>query len=196
MKTTQMLGVGLALAASTGFTQTTTWTADKAHSRVMFTVTHMVVSEVTGRFTDFDVILRQPKDDFSDAKVTASIKTASINTDNQTRDNHLRSDDFFNAEKYPEIKFVSTAWEKTGPDTYRIKGDLTMRDVTKPVVLNAKFNGSITDGRGDTKAGFKASTVINRMDYGVKWSRAIEAGGLVVSENVDILLLLELQKQK
>jgi polyisoprenoid-binding protein YceI len=196
MKTIQLLGVGLALAVSAGFAQTTTWTADKVHSRVMFTVTHMVVSEVTGRFTDFDATLEQAKDDFSDAKVSASIKTASINTDNQTRDNHLRSDDFFNAEKYPEIKFVSTAWEKAGPDTYRIKGDLTMRDVTKPVVLDAKFNGTITDGRGNTKAGFKASTVVNRMDYGVKWSRAIEAGGLIVSENVEILLLLELQKQK
>jgi polyisoprenoid-binding protein YceI len=171
------------------------WKADKAHSAVRFAVTHMMISEVNGRFTDFDVTLTQGKDDFSGSTVEATIKTASINTDSDFRDKHLRTNDFFNAEKFPTINFKSTSFEKTGADTYKITGDLTIRDVTKQVVLDAKYNGTMTDPRGGAKAGFKATTTIDRFDYGVKWDKTLDKGGMIVSKSVDITLLLELNKQ-
>ena len=177
-----------------GVVAQTIWKADKAHSKIDFSVTHMVIAEVDGRFTDFDATLTGSKDDFSDAKITATIKTASITTDNDFRDKHLRSDDFFNADKYPEIKFKSTSIEKTGENTYKITGDLTIRDTTKTVVLDTKYNGQIV-GMGATKRAFKATTTINRVDYGVHWDKTIESGGLVVGKNVDITLLLEFNKQ-
>jgi len=177
-----------------GVVAQTIWKADKAHSKIDFSVTHMVIAEVDGRFTDFDATLTGSKDDFSDAKITATIKTASITTDNDFRDKHLRSDDFFNADKYPEIKFKSASIEKTGENTYKITGDLTIRDTTKTVVLDTKYNGQIV-GMGATKRAFKATTTINRFDYGVHWDKTIESGGLVVGKNVDITLLLEFNKQ-
>jgi len=177
-----------------GVSAQTTWKIDRAHSRVGFSVTHMVVAEVTGRFTEFDGTLVSAKEDFTDAKVTATIKTASVNTDNDYRDKHLRSDDFFNADSFPAMTFVSTGVEKTGADTYKISGNLTIRDITKPVVLETKYRGQITAG-GGSKAGFKATTTIDRFEFGTKWNKMIEAGSLIVSKNVEITLLLEFNKQ-
>jgi len=194
----KLIGVVSAILAAVPlvFSQGSTWVADKAHSQVKFSVSHMVVAEVTGRFTDFDLTLKQGNEDFTGSTITATIKTASVNTDNDKRDTHLRSDDFFNAAKYPEIKFVSKSFEKTGKDTYKITGDLTIRDVTKTVELDTKYNGSIKDPWGNTKAGFKATTTINRTEYGAKWNKVLEAGGFLVGENVEITLLVELQEQK
>jgi polyisoprenoid-binding protein YceI len=172
-----------------------TWKSDLSHSRVEFTVTHLMISEVTGRFTQFDATLQQGKEDFTDSKIETTIKTASVSTDNEGRDKHLRSDEFFNAEKFPELKFTSTSFEKTGKDSYRITGQLTMRDVTKEVVLEAKLLGSLSDPRG-TRAGFKATGTINRQDWGVKWNRTLDSGGVVVSDNVTITLLMEFIQQK
>jgi len=172
------------------------WKVDATHSRVMFTVTHMLISEVTGRFTAFDVLLKQGKEDFAGSSVEATIKTASVTTDNDTRDKHLRSDDFFNAEKYPAITFTSTSFEKTGDDTYRIKGNLMIRDVTKEVTLDGKMLGTVTDPRGNTRVGFRATATINRFDYGVKWDRTLDRGGLVVSNDVTITITTELVKQQ
>jgi polyisoprenoid-binding protein YceI len=176
--------------------QATVWKQDPVHSQVKFGVTHLVISEVDGNFKDFDVTLSQLNPDFSGSTLEANIKTASISTDNDMRDKHLRSDDFLNAEKFPSITFKSTSFEKTGDNEFKISGNLTIRDVTKPVVLTAKFMGELTDARGVTKAGFKATGSISRFDYGVKWNKAVEAGGLVVSDKVDITLLMEMQKQK
>ena len=185
------------IAATTAlYAQGTQWKADRAHSQVKFSVSHMVIAEVTGRFKEFTVTLEQPGQDFVGSKLEADIKTGSVDTDIESRDKHLRSDDFLNAEKYPDITFKSTSFEKTGNDTYKIAGNLTIRDVTKQVVLEAKYNGAVTDPMGNTKAGFKATTTINRFDYGVKWNKTIEAGGLVAGENVEITLLMELAKQK
>lgn len=180
---------------TTSFAQNT-WKADLAHSRVDFTVNHLVVSEVSGRFTDFDVTLRQGKDDFSGSAIDATIKTASINTDNSQRDGHLRSDDFLNAEKFPVMKFESTSFEKTGDNTFTITGNLTIRDVTKPVVLSATLNGTVKTPWGDERAGFVATTSINRFDYGVKWDKALDTGGLIAGKEVRITLRTELVKQK
>jgi polyisoprenoid-binding protein YceI len=175
--------------------QVTTWKADKVHSRVEFSVAHMVVAEVTGRFRDFDVTMQTTKDDLTDAKIDATIQTPSIDTDNPNRDRHLSSDDFLNVEKYPEMHFKSTSVEKTGVNTYRITGDLTIRDITKSVVLDTRFNGSITDQGGHTRAGFKATTAIDRFEFGTKWNKMVEAGGLVAGRTVNITLLMEFQKQ-
>jgi polyisoprenoid-binding protein YceI len=174
----------------------TMWKADKSHSSVTFSVTHLVISEVTGRFNDFDVTLTQGKDDFSASAVEATIKTASVNTDNEFRDKDLRSGNFFTADSFPTISFKSSTFEKTGDGTFKITGMLTIRDVTKEVILDAKLIGTMTDPRGNAKMGFKATTTIDRFDYGVKWDRKLDSGGLVVSKNVDITLLMEFAKQK
>jgi polyisoprenoid-binding protein YceI len=173
-----------------------TWKADKSHSSVGFTVTHMLISEVGGKFNDFDATLKTTKDDFSDMTIEASIKTASVNTDNEKRDEHLKTDDFFNSEKFPLMSFKSTKIEKTGTDTYKITGDLTIRDITKSVVLDTKLKGVMNDPWGNTRAGFKATTTIDRFEFGTKWKAPAGDGGLVVSKNVDITLLFEFIKEK
>ena len=181
---------------SGGLSDRTTWKADKSHSQVQFSVSHMGIAEVTGRFTEFDVTVVGSEDDFADATIEATIKTPSINTDNERRDGHLRSDDFLNVEKFPEMNFRSTSVKKTGKDTYAISGDLTIRDVTKSVVLDTRFKGTIKDTRGGKKAAFKAVTTINRFEFGTKWKGVLDTGGLIAGENVDITLLMELNQQQ
>lgn len=169
------------------------WRLDKSHSSVGFTVTHMVISEVMGRFNDFDITFASLKEDFSDASVEVLIRVNSINTDNPRRDNDLRSDNFFSVETYPEIHFKSTSFEKGEGNKYTINGDLTIRDVTKPVAFDAEYRGSLKTARGIVGA-WKASLSINRFDYGLKWDRTIDTGGLVVGETVNIHVSLELRK--
>ncbi|MDP2886010.1 MAG: YceI family protein [Ignavibacteria bacterium] len=194
MKRVTKLLLLTALAVASVMAQKSGWTLDKAHSGVGFSVRHMVISEVTGNFRDFDISLQSSKDDFSDAVVEATIKTTSINTDNERRDGHLKSDDFFNAEKFPEIKFKSTAFEKVGDNKYKVTGDLTIRDVTKKVTFDATYNGSIKSPRGGLVISWKATVAVNRFDYGLKWNRTLEAGGLIVGETVNIVLNLEITK--
>jgi polyisoprenoid-binding protein YceI len=170
------------------------WKLDKNHSSIGFSVKHLVISTVSGNFKDFDITLTTAKDDFSDAAVQAVIKTASINTDNTARDNHLKSDDFFNAEKFTEIKFTSTSFEKIGEGKYKITGDLTIRDVTKKVVFDAVYNGSIKTPWGNTAMSWTAATVINRFDYNLKWNKALESGGLIAGQDVTITINLEMDK--
>jgi polyisoprenoid-binding protein YceI len=169
------------------------WKLDKAHSSITFTVRHMVISEVTGSFKDFTIALKSEKDDFSDAEVQSTIKVGSLSTDNTMRDGHLKSDDFFNAEKFPEINFKSTSFEKLDDNKYKITGDLTIRDVTKNVTFDATLNGTLKTDRGVLSA-WKATTTINRFDYNLKWSKTLETGGLMVGQDVIITLNLELNK--
>jgi polyisoprenoid-binding protein YceI len=170
------------------------WRLDKVHSNVLFTVRHLVISEVTGKFRDFDATLKTTGNNFSDASVEAVVRTKSIDTENLDRDNHLKSDDFFNTEQFPEIRFVSTEFNKVDRDMYSIVGNLTIRDVTKPVTFTAEFLGSIDGGRFGRRSGWKATTTINRFDYNLKWDRTLETGGLVVGANVTIGLNLEFQE--
>ncbi len=195
MKKTLLTLAVLALSMAT-VTAQTAWKIDKVHSNVDFTVTHLVISEVRGAFKEFDATLSSEKSDFTDMKVEATVKTASIFTDNEKRDGHLKSNDFLNAEKFPDINFKSTAVKKTGSDTYQITGDLTIRDVTKPVVLETKYKGSVKDPWGNTRVAFKATTTIDRFVFGTTWDAKIETGGLVVGKEVDITLLLEFVQQK
>ena len=184
----------LAAFAAIGFASAQTdWKLDKVHSSITFTVKHMVISNVTGSFKDFAITMKSAKDDFSDATVQSTIKVASLSTDNNMRDNHLKSDDFFNAEKYPEINFKSTSFEKLSDTKYKITGDLTIRDVTKNVTFDAVLNGTLKTNRGVLSA-WKATTSINRFDYNLKWNKTIETGGLIVGQDVTITLNLELNK--
>ncbi len=196
MKRVMVIALGVLAAAGTVFPQQVTWKVDQVHSRVQISVRHMVISEVTGLFNEFDATFVQSADDFSNSKIEAVIKANSIDTNNEKRDNHLRSADFLDAANYPEITFTSTSVEKTGENTYKVTGDLTIRDVTKTVVLDTKYFGEVIDPYGRTRAGFKATTSINRIDYGVSWNALLEGGGLIVSETVGITLNMELVKQE
>ena len=187
------LTAAMLFSISSLFGQGGSWNLDKSHSSISFTVAHMIVSEVTGRFGDFNATVTSSKDDFSDASVDVSIKANSIITDNTNRDNDLKSDNFFGAEQFPEIRFKSDSFEKVDGNKYKIVGDLTLRDVTKKVTFDAEYRGSVKTQRG-TIIAWKASTAINRFDYGLKWNRMIETGGLVVGETVAINIVLELRK--
>ncbi|MDB5232160.1 MAG: YceI family protein [Chitinophagaceae bacterium] len=185
----------LLLTSSTLFAQTK-WTVDPIHSNVRFTVSHLVISEVEGSFKKFDGNMSGKKADFSDAAVNFNIDVNSINTDNDMRDKHLKSDDFFNAAQYPNMSFKSTAFKKLSGNKYALYGNLTIRNVTKPVKFNVTYGGTGKDGYGNTKAGFKAVAVINRFDYGLKWNTLTEAGGASVGKDITIDLKLEFAQAK
>jgi polyisoprenoid-binding protein YceI len=176
----------------TGVAFAQTWTIDKAHSRVGFNVTHMGVSEVEGKFNEFDGTVVAKSDDFNGAVIEFTSKTASIDTDNEKRDGHLKSPDFFEAEKYPETKFKGTLVKDGGK--YKLKGDLTMHGVTKPVELDVTYGGTVDTGKGK-KAGFKLTGKVNRKDYGLKWDNKVPTGELVVSDDVEIIAKIELDKK-
>ena len=192
MKRIPMILIIMFMASTSLFGQAA-WNLDKAHSSIMFTAKHMVISEVVGSFKDFSISLKSDKDDFSDAVVQSTIKVASLSTDNAMRDGHLKSDDFFNAEKFPEINFKSTSFEKLGDNKYKITGDLTIRDVTRNVTFDAVLNGTQKTNRG-VMASWKATTTINRFDFNLKWNKALESGGLIVGQDVAIALNLEMNK--
>lgn len=172
----------------------TNWSVDNGHSNVKFTVTHMIVSEMEGYFKTYSGKITSTTDDFQDAKIEFTVDVNSINTDDEKRDGHLKSDDFFNVEKFPTMKFKSTSFKKVNGKNYVLEGELTIRDVTKKVKFDVVYNGTAKDPWGNTKAGFKIKTKINRFDYGLKWNAAVEAGGLVVSNEVEIAVNLELKK--
>jgi polyisoprenoid-binding protein YceI len=172
-----------------------TWESDLAHSSIGFTIAHLTVSDVPGKFNDFTVTIKSKGDNFTDAQVEVIIKTTSIFTNNERRDAHLRSADFFEVDKYPTLTFTSTAFEKTGENTYKITGNLTMHGVTKQVVLDAKFKGEIKDPWGNTRAGFNATTSLDRYDYDLKFNTALEGGGLLIGKIVDIGINLELVRK-
>ena len=169
----------------------TNWGIDKAHSKIGFTVTHMVVAEVEGDFKDFDATVVSKNADFDGAEVTFTAKTASINTENEKRDGHLKSDDFFNAEKFPDVTFKGTLAKAGGK--YQLKGKLTLRDVTKDVAFDVTYGGTIDTGRG-VKAGFKLTGKINRQDYNLKWANKLQDGSAVVGDEVALSCRIELNK--
>jgi len=186
----------LAALASVNGTQAANWKVDASHSNVKFTVTHLVVSEVEGYFRVFDGSISAEKEDFSDANIQFSVDANSINTDNTNRDEHLKGDDFFNTAKFPSMTFKSTSFKKVSDKKYVLTGNLTIRDVTKQVSFDVTYNGKVKDPWGNTKSGFKASSSINRQDYKLTWSKLTEAGGAVVSDEVDIRLNLEFKLEK
>ena len=165
-----------------------TWTVDPAHSELSFSVRHLMVAKVRGKFADFTgaVEVGAPA---TDSTVTATVQLASVDTGSADRDTHLKSPDFFDTEKNPEMTFVSTSVTDGA-----LVGDLTIKGVTKPVTFDVEFNGVAADPWGNTKAGFEAETEINRTDWGLTWNAAIEGGGVLVAEKVKITLDIELLK--
>lgn len=155
----------------------------------------MVVSEVDGSFRIYDGSIEHTKPDYSDAKIAFTVDVNSINTDNENRDKHLKGDDFFNAEKFPTMKFESISFKPLGGNKYELSGNLTIRDITKPVKFDVVYGGRLEGSRG-AKTGFKAKTTINRFDYNLKWDRATEAGSLVVGKDVDVTINTEWNEVK
>jgi polyisoprenoid-binding protein YceI len=185
----------VALAITTGAFAQTTWKLDNSHSSVKFSVEHLMVSETEGNFKGFDGTLTSKNADFTDAEIAFTVEVKTINTDNDMRDKHLQSDDFFNAEKFPQMKFKGTSFKKVSGNKYVLEGDLTIRDVTKKVKFDVVYRGTQKDPYGNTKAGFKATGSIKRLEYGLKWNVMTEATA-VVADEVNIVINLEYAQAK
>lgn len=173
---------------------TTKWVLDPTHSEVQFKVKHLVISTVTGAFKSFEGSLDTDNEDFQNAKVNITLDVNSIDTNQEQRDGHLKSADFFDAEKYPKISFTSTSFTKDGDD-YKLNGNLTIKDVTKPVNLDVEYGGSAGDFYGNTKAGFEVTGKINRKDFGLTWDGVTEAGSIVVGEDIKLIINVQFAKQ-
>lgn len=195
MKKIQIFTIALFLLTTAMFAQTK-WEFDKSHSKIGFSVTHLVISQVEGNFKNYSGTITTESDNFENAKVAFEADVNSIFTDNEKRDAHLQSPDFFDAKNFPKLTFESTSFKKVKDGQFIMVGNLTIRGITKEVSLDVKYNGTIKDPWGNTKAGFNISGEINRFDYGLKWNAAIETGGLVVSENVKLNIDVELAKAK
>ena len=173
----------------------TKWSIDPMHSEVQFKVKHLVISTVSGFFKSFEGSVETENEDFDGADVEFSIDINSIDTNQTPRDEHLKSAEFFDAAKYPYIKFKSTSFAKTGDDEYELKGNLTIKDQTKPVSLNVEFGGAAADFYGNTKAGFEITGKINRKEFGLTWDGVTEAGSVVVGEDIKLTINAQLIKQ-
>ncbi|WP_426493289.1 YceI family protein [Hymenobacter sp. 102] len=173
---------------------TTKWVLDPMHSEVQFKIKHLVISTVTGAFKKFDGSAETEGDSFDNAQVRMSLDVDSIDTNQEQRDQHLKADDFFAVGTYPNITFESTSLTKSGSD-YKLTGNLTIKDVTKPVTLDVEYGGTATDFYGNTKAGFEVSGKINRKDFGLTWEGITEAGSIVVGEDVKLIASVQFAKQ-
>ncbi len=171
-----------------------TYSIDTVHSNVGFKVRHLV-AKVSGSFSEFDGTITADFENLDASSVEFTIKTASIDTDNEKRDGHLRSADFFDVEKYPEITFRSSKITMKDSDTYVVAGILNMRGVANPVVLNVDFLGEM-QAMGGTRAGYEISTTINRQDFGVSWNRTLDQGGVVLGDDVEVTINLEVVKEE
>lgn len=163
-----------------------TWTLDVAHTRIGFVARHAMVTRVRGAFNEFEGTATIDGDDFSRSSVQITIQAASIDTRNEQRDGHLRSNDFFAMDEHPEITFVSTGGRKTSATGFEIDGNLTIKGTTNPITIPFEFEGTATDPFGNMRAGFEGSIAINRKDYGVTWNAALETGGVMVSDKVTL----------
>jgi polyisoprenoid-binding protein YceI len=176
---------------------TKNWAIDPMHSEVHFKIKHLMITNVTGSFNIFQAAITTEDEDFMKAKISFTADVASIDTGNEQRDGHLQSADFFDAAKYPQIKFEATKTENIDNDgSYDLYGDLTIRDVTKNIKLSVEFGGVVTDAYGNVKAGFSINGKINRKDFGLTWSAVTEAGGIVVSDEVKLIAEIQLIEQQ
>lgn len=173
----------------------TTWTIDPMHSEVHFKVKHLVISTVTGSFGVYEGQVEAAADDFTDADITFSADIESISTGSEQRDGHLKSPEFFDAAQFPKLMFASTGMTKTGDETYSLMGDLTLHGVTKPVTLKAEYGGQMQDFHGHTKAGFEVTGIIKRKEFGLTWDGITEAGGVVLSDDVRLVMNIQLTKK-
>lgn len=164
----------------------TKWVIDPTHSEILFKVKHLMITNVKGEFRKFDASITANGDDFNAAKVVATVNTSSVFTNNEDRDNHLKSADFFDVENHDNMTFEGTSFEKLDDENYRLTGNLTIIGNTKEITLDVEFGGIAVDPWGNKKAGFSISGKLNRKEWGLNWNAALEAGGVLVSENVNI----------
>jgi polyisoprenoid-binding protein YceI len=186
---------GLALMAGTASASVEVFAIDPAHSEASFQVRH-IVTKVRGRFTDLSGAIRVDRDNPAASEVEFLIKAASIDTANERRDNHLRSPDFFDVEKHPEISFRSSGVEPTGDDTYAVTGTLTIHGVSKEIVLYVQHLGFMKGPRGGEKGGFETAVTLDRKEYGIVWNRALDTGGFILGDEVKVEINLEVSKQE
>lgn len=190
-----MIAAGLAWAPQ-AFAEATTWEMDPVHSTIGFTAKHMMITNVQGQFENGSGTLKLDEKDPTKSSVDVNIDAKSITTRNGKRDEHLKSPDFFDVEKFPALTFKSTKIEKKDKSHYKVHGDLTIHGVTKAVVLTVEGPSSpVKDPWGGTRIGLSGSTKINRKDYGLTWNKALEAGGVVVSDEITIDIAAEFKKQ-
>lgn len=189
-----VIAVLVSLGLVSGAMAADVYLTDPSHTLVGFTVRHFVITKVRGKFNEFAGTIIYDAADVTKSSMRGTIKTASVDTDNQKRDDHLRSAEFFDAANHPEITFASRRVEKR-QDGFTLIGDLTMRGVTKEVALPVTITGKIVDPRGKTRLGFEASLRINRQDFGIAYSKTMDNGGLIVSDTVDIELIGEAIKE-
>ncbi len=173
---------------------TTKWAIDPTHSEVGFKVKHMMFTNVSGKFEQFNGTIETEGDDFTTAKIDFTADIDSINTTNTDRDNHLKSPDFFDSAQFPQLTFKADSMERNGDD-YKVTGDLTIHGVTKKVTLDAEHGGIGKDPWGNEKAGFSVNGKFNRKDFGLTWNAALETGGVLVSDEVRVNVELQLVKQ-
>jgi polyisoprenoid-binding protein YceI len=194
MRTLSLIAASLLVLAATGRAEV--YNVDKAHSEVGFSVRHMGVSKVSGRFNDVSGTIDGDPKKPETAKVDFVIKTASIDTNQANRDKHLRGTDFFDVEKFPEITFKSSKIAAKGAGKYDVTGTLTMHGVSKEVTLPVTMAGPISDGRGGQKVGFETETTLNRKDYGITWNTVLDTGGVAVSDEVKVSISFEANQAK
>jgi polyisoprenoid-binding protein YceI len=175
--------------------ENSTWAIDPSHSEIQFKVKHLVITTVTGHFKEFSGSLVSNAENFDGASISFEAKTASINTNSEQRDEHLKSADFFDAEQFPTLSFQSTSFKKADDEEYNLTGNLTMKGVTLPIDLEVEYNGTATDPWGNVKAGFEITGKLNRKDFGLTWNAPTEAGGVLVSEEVKLIANIQLVKQ-
>jgi len=174
----------------------TKWVIDPAHSEIQFKVKHLMITTVTGSFTSYEADVETAGDDFATAKILVKINTSSVTTGSDQRDGHIKSPDFFDPEKYPVMTFKSTAIKKVDEKgSYEMAGDLTIKDITKPIRLAVEYSGKMKDPWGSMKAGFLISGKINRGNWNLSWNAALESGGVLVSDEVRIVCEVQLAKQ-
>lgn len=174
---------------------TTKWILDPTHSELGFKIKHLMITNVSGSFKTFQVDAKTEGEDFSTAKINVTVDMASIFTNNEQRDAHLRNSDFFEVEKYPELKFTSTKMEETGSNTYVVHGDLTLKGITNPVALNVEYSGVTKDPWGGERGGFSITGKIKRSEWGVSFNNLLETGNLALGEEVKIYAEVQMVKQ-
>ena len=172
------------------------WSIDPMHSEIHFKVKHLMINTVTGSFKKFEGALEGSKEDFTDAKISFTADINSIDTGVDYRDTHLKGAEFFDAEKYPQLKFESTSFEKIGDSIYLLKGNITIRETTLPIQLDVEYGGKATDFYGNTKAGFEISGKLNRKDFGLTWGGVTETGSIVLNDEVKLVMNVQLQLNK
>jgi len=173
----------------------TTWAIDPSHSELLFKVKHLMITNVKGEFRKFSGTIESDGNDFSDAKVSVTMDAGSIFTNDTSRDGHLKSADFFDTETYPELTFKGSTFKKLDNENYQLRGMLTIKSVSKKVTLDVEYGGLVKDPWGNDKAGFSVSGKINRKDWGLNWNAALEAGGVMVSDEVRINAEVQLVRQ-